>query len=177
MVSFHWQKVKRSLQIRKMPVIASTQVSESLAVALPHSPGGSGNREGRQSLPMSTRTDFHFSVTVEVWPCKTFATCCYCARSAAVVVTVPYERALKGSVTADSPLGRLQSHSSETLSVWTGGQVRWGEKKMEQEKGSELKLCYWPASCYVTPVATETSEWKKKHEWERKTKQHRVPHD
>lgn len=71
---------------------------------------------------------------------------------------------------------RLTVSQEETLLrlFWFGQEGRWvqetqRERETEQDKSREIKLCYWPVSCYVTLVATETSEWKRKHEWERKT--------
>lgn len=32
-----------------------------------------------------------------------------------------------------------------------------GRERDGADQSREIKLCYWPVSCYVTPVATETS--------------------
>ena len=68
----------------------------------------------------------------------------------------------------------MRGNTFKTLfQFWQGG--RWNgererERERERDKSTEIKLCYWPVCCYVKLVATETSEWMWKHEWDRKKK-------
>lgn len=132
----------------------------------------------KESPPMSTchrGTDFHCSAAAGVWPCETFVTCYCCTQSAAAVATFPSERAFRISDNWQYNQKAAEELFWDPFSLGRKAGESGRGKKIEQEKSREIELCYWLLSCYVTLVATETSECKRKHEW--KTRLHTEPHN